>query len=1216
MDTKLKNNKGFAAFFARHWAAALCILTSLALALGLLLYGSLSFSASGHDYERTYQNPDIADSFATELAHYSTMLYWLMQQQEAQDYTLNPAEVFFPEYDPIVALNDEARAAIDRDNYATSEEYEMAVDSHRAIMEANRSPNEPDAFSQNLQTLMNDLSQSFDEQWGGTGWFAVDTATGAVLGTHGSELTGIVGANTDAYRDLLADKYDYCAVLRWGEDGRLGVPMVFGAAQGSMAALQNVDLEYWLLGYSGMSDFALAGPMQGPRNLAVVFPVPNGMENRFYMNKTAYDIEHLYQSGFPGIWFVLTLATMAGAMLLWTYAGPPKSGLRQNPAMRLAPELSLIGLGIAFMGDNDLLHQIILLFQGNYTRALAERGVVNVFGWLLSYGFFTCVLAGIFLIGMAAAGSLMQVKELGFRGYLSERSVLVWLSRRFSTQLQTLWHWITDIDLSDSSNRAIIKILVANFIILALFCSIWVFGIFGLLLYSIVLYFVLRNYARRLKHNYANLLEATGQMAAGRLDAHIEGDFGVFTPLGRELVEVQRGFTLAVQEHTRSQRMKTELISNVSHDLKTPLTAIITYVDLLKKEGISEEERRSYIATLDTKSQRLKTLIEDLFEMSKASSGNIVLHPTRVDLPALVRQVELEARDELAAANIEFRYNFPPGKLELLLDGEKTSRIFENLILNVAKYGMPGTRAYVTIVAGEKLVTLEMKNVSKNELTFDSGEITDRFIRGDTARSSEGSGLGLAISKSFAEAQGAQFKVVTDGDMFKAYITFSRVPGTAVPRMAPPAAENIAPPTAAPQPDVAAAFSPQSAFTAQSNTYKPASAAFSEPPPQPQAAYSPPRQQGTYPPPRQQAGYPGGYPTGSYPGGHYAPPQGQPSQGLADTFNQMADAVVDVASSTANAVASAARHAAGMAKQASMQAGSAARQAGGAARQAAQGAAQNARDEKIAAKQMFQQAKAEAKAAARRMRQEARDTHRRLKQEATAFTRQYARQAQENAGQPQENRPPHPYQQQGGPAGYAPPSYAPPSYTAPNYTPPSYAPPSYTAPEYRSPFTPEAPPPEVLHPEQLFKNIPEPPAFGVQMPASDFSVQPPELHLTPGVPVEPGRNGYTPDLRLTPDVPPEHNMAGYAPDLRLTPDMPPEPNMAGYTPDLRLTPDVPPEPNMAGYAPELQVTPGAGAPAEAADGPQEPALRPELELFPMPELIIPGEEPPPPTEKE
>ena len=218
--------------------------------------------------------------------------------------------------------------------------------------------------------------------------------------------------------------------------------------------------------------------------------------------------------------------------------------------------------------------------------------------------------------------------------------------------------------------------------------------------------------------------------------------------------------------------MKSELITNVSHDLKTPLTTITTYVDLMKDENATPEQKQEYLEILEKKCQRLKVLIEDLFEVSKATSGAMNLRYVNVDICSLIKQVRLEIADKLEAARLDVRLELPEEKVIVSLDSQKTYRIFENLFQNIAKYALEGTRVYVRGKVEEGQIHISLKNISASEITMDASELAERFVRGDASRNTEGSGLGLAIAKSLTELQGGIFRLENDGDLFKVFLVF------------------------------------------------------------------------------------------------------------------------------------------------------------------------------------------------------------------------------------------------------------------------------------------------------------------------------------------------------------------------------------------------------------------------------------------------------------
>ena len=220
-------------------------------------------------------------------------------------------------------------------------------------------------------------------------------------------------------------------------------------------------------------------------------------------------------------------------------------------------------------------------------------------------------------------------------------------------------------------------------------------------------------------------------------------------------------------EQAKSERLKTELITNVSHDLRTPLTSIITYTDLLKNPGITDEERASYIAILDKKSMRLKTLIEDLFEVSKMATGNIELDKRKVDLTQLLQQAIAEHQEDIDKSGLEYRVAIGTKPIMSYVDGHKWWRVLDNLIINTLKYALPNTRVYINLdqIDGEAIFVI--KNIAKYELGNDVNELTERFKRADTSRHTEGSGLGLAIAQSIVDLHGGSLQMEVDGDLFK-----------------------------------------------------------------------------------------------------------------------------------------------------------------------------------------------------------------------------------------------------------------------------------------------------------------------------------------------------------------------------------------------------------------------------------------------------------------
>ena len=272
---------------------------------------------------------------------------------------------------------------------------------------------------------------------------------------------------------------------------------------------------------------------------------------------------------------------------------------------------------------------------------------------------------------------------------------------------------------------------------------------------------------------YGNIRKGIQRMNAGNLNEKIDTKwmYGSFKSIADELNKLAGVAKVAAEKQLKAERMKTELITNVSHDIKTPLTSVINYVDLLQQPH-TEEEGTQYLEVLSRQSVRLKKLVEDLMDMSKASSGNMAVSIEEVDAVETVNQALGEFADKLEAARLTPVFHTPDLQLHMKADGKLTWRVLSNLLSNVVKYALPGTRVYIDLLRLDKSVVLSVKNISREELNISAEELTERFVRGDTSRNTEGSGLGLNIAQSLMQLQGGNLELTVDGDLFKVTLTF------------------------------------------------------------------------------------------------------------------------------------------------------------------------------------------------------------------------------------------------------------------------------------------------------------------------------------------------------------------------------------------------------------------------------------------------------------
>lgn len=377
---------------------------------------------------------------------------------------------------------------------------------------------------------------------------------------------------------------------------------------------------------------------------------------------------------------------------------------------------------------------------------------------------FTPILwgASVLCCGLVLLLLLSLVRRLKDRTFL--RNCLIWkLCRLLASPFRKGWHALRALAHKPITVKKAVW-FTALYGILCTVCAI-IFPI------SIVLIILASYMVFKLAATYQKVRDGVREISNGNLAYQIDtSDQNDFSDMAADINRIADGLHAAVDNELKSERMKSELITNVSHDIRTPLTSIITYVDLIQKEGIGSENAGQYFDIISQKAQRLKALTDDLFEVSKAASGNIKVEFADVDMADLVRQGLGELNDKVEQSGLDFRVNLPTEEVLVRADGKLLWRVVENLLSNVFKYALPASRVYIDVTDRGGEVEFTMKNISAYELNVDPNELLERFKRGDDARHSEGNGLGLAIAKNLVELQHGTFTIAVDGDLFKAVI--------------------------------------------------------------------------------------------------------------------------------------------------------------------------------------------------------------------------------------------------------------------------------------------------------------------------------------------------------------------------------------------------------------------------------------------------------------
>lgn len=651
-----------------------------------------------------------------------------------------------------------------------------------------------------LEEHFNTLENSFGQLNNLYDYRIRDTQTGEILSNLAD--TDIVAEEQSFYLTFVFDAY--------GNDATLGNTVIGSDTTTLRKTAAEVIRN---CGLTRMVDANMDTTIDAGHNTMFRLEMPKNCEITFCISRQA--AQSLGQNG-QYIYYDQDMNNVSVYFSMGEYASYYLSGCQQM-FLILALLIFLLALVLPGLGEERAWEKVVLLKLPieavvvilTIIAGIGSEQVVGLVSWvrsghalgtvlrgnsaqiqlltiILTYALNVLAVAALFFIAWCCGVSLRAIRVQGAGTYLRQHSlcyllVPLWkklwrgMKKGFSIgrdKVVDVYHDAEHFDVTKDAKKLILRIVLWNALILVIVCSLPLGGVTIAVIYSVVMYFVLRRYVSKLQKKYGLLLKATNEIAQGNLNVTIEEDLGVFEPFKPQIYRIEEGFRNAVAEEVKSQRMKSELITNVSHDLKTPLTAIITYVKLLQEPGVTQEQRKEYLETLDRKALRLKALIEDLFEVSKANSRNITLDIRDVDIVSMVKQVEFEMEDKLTDAGLEVRMSLPEEKVIVPLDSQKTFRIFENLFGNIAKYALPGTRVYVNGFTAKEDVTIILKNITAQELSVSGEELTERFVRGDTSRNTEGSGLGLAIAKSFTELQSGKFRIELDGDLFKVVLTW------------------------------------------------------------------------------------------------------------------------------------------------------------------------------------------------------------------------------------------------------------------------------------------------------------------------------------------------------------------------------------------------------------------------------------------------------------
>lgn len=554
------------------------------------------------------------------------------------------------------------------------------------------------------------------------------------------------------------------------------------ASQGEECREKMMEKEVYCLVTDSLKDFSASVKLEpisminviktglGSSHFEAAFSVDTELPIRDALAIAARDYEHMIHSGrmWIGVGCVSFVLFVIGLFWISLLAGRDEETGEVHPAIydggwtEIYLGILIAAGGFVFLGiltAYGIAYNYVDRWASEFYLRTIGMGILAEMSWVERWRFDSILL--LIVCGIAATGILLLLWIGLVRRW---KAKLLWknsIFRRVVLLVESIWNnipilWSTLLILLAAALVHIVTYFKGAF-------NIWIV-LFALMMdLAIAIWIITRSVG------WGTIQKGVEIITSGELNYQIESEklSGQQRQLANSINKIGEGLDHAVEKSIREERTKTELITNVSHDIKTPLTSIISYIDLMKRENIENQNVKKYLEILEEKAYRLKTLTEDVVEASKVSSGNIKLEKTNLNFVELVNQTIVELEEKFENKNLELRVNLPGEPLIVNADGRRMWRVLANLFNNAAKYSLGGTRVYVDLRRDGKNAVFTMKNISENALSVASNELTERFVRGDSSRATEGSGLGLSIAKSLIQLMGGTFEIVLDGDLFK-----------------------------------------------------------------------------------------------------------------------------------------------------------------------------------------------------------------------------------------------------------------------------------------------------------------------------------------------------------------------------------------------------------------------------------------------------------------